>query len=190
MNLINFHNYEKNKLHVVEVPVIHENQGNYENYFVAILGSYNNIYNFVVRDDKEQFNIQIKEKRINEWTIKEGCTGSQRGKYYLRNELQFCAIGQIIETNKYVYLTYKSSYGSTEFNKLIVNNNKQVDVIDITVTNINNTKIVPLYDLDKNIIFTRQFYTNHREDDSNFAKLRDKILFCEHLDYDSNYDSN
>ena len=196
MNLVNFHKYEKNIPYVAEVPVIHESQGNYADYFVAICGDQYNRYNFLVRyiDTKEEFNIIIKEKRIEDWTIKEGSTGSQRGRPYLQNQLKFFAIGKIIGTNKYVYLKSINSYGTKIFDKLIINETKQVEVFDITVTNNSITKFEkPKYDLDKNLIFTVSFYIEYRYETfrrSEFGKLRDKILSKENIDCNSESDND
>ncbi len=101
MNLLNFHTYEKNKPYVYEVPVIIEYQGNYEDYDIIIAGNQYNKYNFQLKNlnTNEIFTFIIKEDYIWNWNIKTGCSGIVSGYKYLKDKLEFTAIGYV-ESNE------------------------------------------------------------------------------------------
>lgn len=135
MNLSNVHTFEKNKAYFKELLVIHECQGNFERYFIALVGHPDNVYTFVLKDIKTQeiFKIETREKDVFEWKIREGCNGSQGGRKYKSESIDFYAVGILAGTrSKYVLLESSNSQVIKGFFK---DEMKEFQFIDINVTN-------------------------------------------------------
>ncbi len=184
MNLSNVHTFEKNKAYFKELPVIHECQGNIEDYFVALIGHWGNEYTFVVEDDetKEIFNIKINDNKVFDWRIREGCNGLQRETKVEINHVKFVAIGILLETNEQVALESK-----TNDLKIIecafINKKKEFNVINVIVKNyvdINNIYSYFNsfnYDLEINQIFTRHYFNTFRDERFKYSTLFNKLKY-------------
>ncbi len=201
MSLIHFHKREKNIPYVTETPVIHESQGNHEDYFVSICGDSSNMYTFLVKDISSNniFTILIQEDNICDWIIGEGSYGGPRARNpkYLRDELTFMAIGKIKDTNQAVYLEiYQQTKHNLKididdkkvFSCLKMNKNNIIEVLDITIENMCSTFQKP----NPVIYYTIGFYIYYRNNTFNnekYSKFRDTILDREFVDFD-NYNND